>query len=35
MPDVSENGVTPLTSPKTYEIEGHHNWLEYDPGMAI
>jgi hypothetical protein len=37
--DVSEDDVTPATSPKTYEIEGHviphHDQPEYDPGMAI
>jgi hypothetical protein len=37
--DVSEDGITPATSPKTYKIEGHvilhHNQPEYDPGMAI
>jgi hypothetical protein len=39
VPDVSEDGVTLATSPKTYEIEGHviphHDQPEYDPGMAI
>jgi hypothetical protein len=39
MLDVSEDGLTPATSPKTYKIEGHviphHDQLEYDPGMAI
>jgi hypothetical protein len=39
VPDVSEDGVTPTTFPKTYEIEGciilHHDQPEYDLGMAI
>jgi hypothetical protein len=39
VPDVFEDGVTPTTFPKTYEIEApvirHHNQPEYDPGMAI
>jgi hypothetical protein len=39
MPDVSEDGITSATYPKTYEIEGHviphHNQFEYDPGMTI
>jgi hypothetical protein len=38
MHDVFEDGVTPATSPETYEIEGHviphHNQPEYDLGMA-
>jgi hypothetical protein len=37
--DVFKDGITPATSPKTYEIEGdvilHHDQPEYDPGMAI
>jgi hypothetical protein len=39
VPHVFKDGVTPVTSPKTYEIEGHiiphHDQPEYDPGMAI
>jgi hypothetical protein len=39
MPDVSKDGVTTATSPKTYEIKGpvipHHDEPEYDRGMAI
>jgi hypothetical protein len=39
MPDVSEDGVTLVTSPETHKIKGHviphHDQPEYDPGMAI
>jgi hypothetical protein len=37
--DVFEDGITPITSPKTYKIEGHvilhHDQPKYDLGMAI